>query len=130
DGDSPIAPPLLPEDHKVRDQIIAMRAQLTTLRMDPQRLLQREDELVQAAQKLAWKPLVAEVGVAVATAAQVTGDFAKARTRFQTAAEDALRLADFKLEASARIGLLEVELARTEDPTDKDRAQKLVSSAL
>ena len=127
--DSPVAPPLLPEDRKLRDQIIALRSQLAALRLDPERMLAREPELIAAAQKLGWKPLVAEVAAAAGTAAQRTGDLDTARARFQAAADEAVRLADFKLEASARIGLLEVELDATGEPSNADRAAKLLEQA-
>jgi len=129
DGESPIAPPLLPEDRKVRDQIVALRSQIAALRMDPTRLLQREDELVGYAKHLGWKPLVPELGIAVGTAAQLVGDVDKARVRFEAAADEAVRLADFRVEATARIGLLEVEMFASADPTDRTRTAKLIDQA-
>ena len=129
DGESPIAPPLLPEDRKVRDQIVALRSQIAALRMDPTRLLQREDELVGYAKHLGWKPLVPELEVAVGTAAQLIGDFDKARVRLDAAADEAVRLADFRVEAMARIGLLEVELSASADPSDRSRIAKLIDQA-
>jgi hypothetical protein len=129
EGDSPVAPPLLPEDRKQRDAIIRVRAELAALRTDPQAMQDRYDSLVERAQKLGWKPLVAEVEVSAATAAQLLGEATIARDRFTTAAEAAVRLADYQVEATARIGLLEVELEEMADPRNRTHVDRLIAEA-
>ncbi|MEO8550729.1 MAG: hypothetical protein ABI678_12175, partial [Kofleriaceae bacterium] len=129
DGDSPVAPPLLPEDRKQRDAIVRVRAELSSLRMDPTALVAKRDALVERAQKLGWKPLVPEIDAAVGTAAQILGDDELARASFTAAAEDALRLADYRLEAIARIALVEIELAAMADPKDGKHIDRLIRDA-
>ena len=129
DGDSPIAPPLLPEDRKDRDAIIRVRAELAALRMDPEALVAKHDAMIAHARTLGWKPLIPEIEVASAAASQVLGDYELARTRFEAAADEAVRLADYKLEATARIGLLEIELDAMADPTDRTHVERLIAQA-
>ena len=129
EGDSPVAPPLLPEDHKQRDAIIRVRAELAALRTDPSALVAKRDGLVERAHRLGWKPLVPEIDAAAGAAAQVLGDDDTARTRFTAAADDALRLADYRLEATARIGLVEVELDAMADPRDGKHVDRLIRDA-
>src|SRR6185312_4547143 len=94
-----------------------------------QAMQERYDSLVERAQKLGWKPLVAEVEVSAATAAQLLGETTVARERFTTAAEAAVRLADYQVEATARIGLLEVELEEMADPRDRTHVDRLIAEA-
>ena len=129
DGDSPIAPPLLPEDHKQRDAIIRVRAELAALRIDPTTLVAKHDAMIAHATSLDWKPIVPEIEAASGAASQVLGDYATARARFAAAAEAAVRLADYKLEATARIGLVEVELAAMADPSDRKHIDQLIAQA-
>ncbi|HEX7703735.1 MAG TPA: hypothetical protein VF403_23505, partial [Kofleriaceae bacterium] len=129
DGDSPIAPPLLPEDRKDRDAIIRVRAELAALRMDPEKLVAKHDAMIAHAQTLNWKPLVPEIEAASAAASQVLGDYDLARARFEAAADAAVRLADYKLEATARIGLLEIELDAMADPSDRTHVDRLIAQA-
>ena len=129
DGDSPVAPPLLPEDRKQRDAIIRVRAELAALRLDPSALIAKRDGLVDRAQKLGWKPLVPEISAAAGAAAQILGDDDAARAQFTAAADDALRLADYRLEATARIGLVEVELGAMADPKDGKHIDRLIRDA-
>jgi serine/threonine protein kinase len=129
EGDSPVAPPLLPEDRKQRDAIIRVRAELAALRSDPSALVEKRDSLVERAHKLGWKPLVPEIDAAAGAAAQILGDDDAARTRLTAAADDALRLADYRLEATARIGLVEVELAAMADPRDGKHVDRLIRDA-
>ncbi|MFT3697645.1 MAG: protein kinase [Kofleriaceae bacterium] len=129
DGDSPTSPPLLPVERKQRDAIIAVRAQLATMRTDPEKLIADHDKLIAHAESLGWKPLATEIESATATAAQRVGDYEQARKRFLRAADQAERLSDFKVEAQARIGLLEVELDAMADPTDRKHVVELIENA-
>ena len=128
DGDSPVAPPLLPEDRKERDAIIRVRAELQAL-TDPQEMQDRYPAYLERAQKLGWKPLVAEIEVSAATAAEMLDEPALARERFTTAADAAVRLADFQVEATARIGLLEVEVEEMANPRDRTHVDTLIAEA-
>jgi serine/threonine protein kinase/tetratricopeptide (TPR) repeat protein len=128
DADSPVGPPLLPEDRKQRDAIIRVRAELQAL-TDPQAMQDRYDAFIERAQKLGWKPLVAEIEVAAATAAEMLDEPALARERFTTAADAAVRLADFQVEATARIGLVEVEVEEMANPRDRTHVDTLIAEA-
>ena len=129
DSDSPVAPPLLPEDRKERDAIIRVRAELAALRTDPQAMQEHYGSLVERAHKLSWKPLVAEIDVSAGTAAEMLGEASLARERFTSAANAAVRLADFQLEATARIGLLEVEVEEMANPRDRGHVDALTAEA-
>jgi len=127
-GDSPVAPPLLPEDRKQRDAIIRVRAELQAM-TDPQEMQDRYTTFVERAQKLGWKPLGAEIDVTAGTAAQMLGNATLARQRFTSAADAAVRLADFQVEATARIGLLEVEVEEMANPRDRAHVDALTAEA-
>ncbi len=129
DSDSPVAPPLLPEDRVKREEIARLRAEVAKRRLDENDLLAHADDLLARARRTGWKPLVPELQTMLASAAQVVGDYGNARAWFEIAAEDAERLAAFKIEAMARLGLLEVELAATADATDPRRPQQLIERA-
>ena len=128
DGDSPVAPPLLPEDRKERDAIIRVRAELQAM-TDPQEMQDHYGSLVERAHKLSWKPLVAEIDVTAGTAAELLGETALARERFTSAANAAVRLADFQVEAMARIGLLESEIEEMANPRDRGHVDSLIAEA-
>jgi hypothetical protein len=129
-SDSPIAPPLLPEDRKQRDKIIALRAEVAALRLrDPQKLLEREAELTRAGKALGWSPLEPELDQAFGLAAQFLGRYDQARTHLVAAADHAAQLRDYRLEATARIGLLATENDETADPSDSQRETRLTSDA-
>jgi len=129
-SDSPVAPPLLPQDRKQRDKIVALRAQIAALGLrDPEELLSKADELARAAKALAWEPLVPELDEALGASAQLLGRYADARTFLARAADRAAQLHDYRLEATARIALLETESEETEDPTDPNREDRLVQDA-
>ncbi|HSN27861.1 MAG TPA: hypothetical protein VLT45_16340, partial [Kofleriaceae bacterium] len=128
--DSPVAPPLLPDDKKLRNKIVALRAEIAALRLrDPQDLLAKADDLDRAAKALGWQPLVPELYQALGTAAQVSGDYDRARGYVTQAAERAAQLHDYRLEATSRIALLEIEAEAVGDPRDPQRQDQLVHDA-
>ena len=83
DGDSPIAPPLLPEDRKQRDAIIRVRAELAALRADPETLVAKHDATDRSTRRRS-------IGSRSSPRSkrrrprpsQVLGDYELARTRF------------------------------------------------
>jgi serine/threonine protein kinase len=92
---SPIAPPLLPDDHKQRDKIIALRAEIASLRLrDPQSLLDKAGDLARAAKALGWAPLEPELDQSIGEAAQWLGRYDAARAHLTAAAERAAQLRD------------------------------------
>ena len=128
--DSPVAPPLLPEDRKLRNKIVALRAEIAALQLrDPQGLLAKARELELAAQVLGWPPLMPELYEALGTAAQRTGDYEHARTYITQAADRAAQLHHYRVEAMARIEMLEIEADSTGDPREVDREDRLVRDA-
>ncbi len=128
--DSPVAPPLLPDDKKLRNKIVALRAEIAALRLrDPEDLLKKADDLDRAAKALGWQPLVPELYQALGTAAQVNGDYDRARGYVSQAADRAAQLHDYRLEATSRIALLEIEGDAMGDPRDSDRQDRLVRDA-
>jgi serine/threonine protein kinase/tetratricopeptide (TPR) repeat protein len=130
DGDSPVAPPLMPADRKVRDRIVALRARVTSLRVGPpEEFSKHTAELVAIAREIGWQPIEAEIDEAAGATAQLQGYFDEARDLFERAARLAEQLHDYKIEATARISLLEVEATKSADPTDPGRATRLVSEA-
>ena len=128
-SDSPVSPPLLPEDRVKRDEIARLRAEAAKRRTDELDLMKHADELLGRARKIGWKPLVPELEVMIGTAAQTLGDLDQARTMLEAAADDAERLAAFEIEAKARIALLDLESRATADPTDAQRANRLIDKA-
>ena len=129
-SDSPVAPPLLPQDRKQRDKIVALRAQIAELQLrDPEDLLAKADELARAAKALGWEALQPELDEALGASAQILGRYPEARRYLATAADRAAQLHDYRLEATARIALLETESEETEDPSDPHREDHLVQAA-
>jgi serine/threonine protein kinase/tetratricopeptide (TPR) repeat protein len=130
DGDSPVAPPLMPADRKLRDRVVALRARVTSLRVGPpEEFSKHTAELVAIAREIGWQPIEAEIDEAAGATAQLQGYFDEARDLFEHAARLAEQLHDYKIEATARISLLEVEASKSADPTDPGRATRLVSEA-
>jgi tetratricopeptide (TPR) repeat protein len=129
-SDSPVAPPLLPQDRKQRDKIVALRAEIAALRLrTPDDLLAKADDLSRAAKALGWEPLQPELDEALGTSAQLLGRYSEARKYLANAADRAAQLHDYRLEATARIALLETENEETDDPTDTHREEHLVQAA-
>ncbi|MBV8759658.1 MAG: serine/threonine protein kinase [Deltaproteobacteria bacterium] len=128
--DSPVAPPLLPEDKKLRNKIVAMRAEIASLQLrDPQALLAKANDFEQAAQQLHWDPLMPELYEALGTAAQTTGDYERARRYVTQAADRAAQLHHYRVEAMARIEMLVIEADSTGDPREQKREERLVRDA-
>jgi hypothetical protein len=129
-SDAPIASPLLPKDRKQRDDIISLRALVASLRLrDPQQLVDQAASIAKRAKALGWPPLEPEVDHGVGAAALFLGRYDLARTHLTAAAERAAQLRDYRLEAVARIAILETENYETADPTDPDREARLTREA-
>jgi hypothetical protein len=129
-SDAPIASPLLPKDRKQRDDIISLRALVASLRLrEPQQLVDQAADMAKRARALGWPPLEPEVDHGVGAAALFLGRYDVARTHLTAAAERAAQLRDYRLEAVARIALLETENYETADPTDPDREARLTREA-
>jgi hypothetical protein len=130
-SDAPIAPPLLPDDRKQRDKIVAFRAEIASLRLrEPQNLVDRAADLATKAKALGWPPLEPELDHAVGAAALFLGHYDVARAHLTAAAaERAALLRDYRLEAVARIAILETENDETADPTDPEREARLTREA-
>ena len=127
DGDSPVAPPLMPEDRKLRDRIVALRARLTLLRLgQPDEFDRHVAELVSMAREIGWQPIESEIDEAAGATQQLQGHYDTAYDLFQRAAQLAEQSHDAKNEATARISMLEVEADASRDPTEPGRAARLV----
>ncbi|MGE5185699.1 MAG: protein kinase domain-containing protein, partial [Acidobacteriota bacterium] len=128
DGDSPVAPPLMPEDRKLRDRIVALRARVTSLRVGPpEEFGKHVAELVTIAREIGWQPIEAEIQEAAGATAQLQGHYDEALDLFERAAQLAEQVHDYKVEATARISLLEVEAMSSSDPSDPGRAARLLA---
>ena len=128
--DSPVSPPLMPEDRRQRDRIVALRAQIASYLLGaPLDFGDHVEELRTAARAIGWKPLEAEIEHARGVSAQLTGSYGEARTAFQRAIELAEQQHDYRLVATSRIALLEVECYDTADPGERDRAKRLIQDA-
>jgi serine/threonine protein kinase len=130
EGDSPVAPPLPPQDPQVREQIGALRAEVRMLAlMTPEKLDDaRAQQLLDRAHRL-WPPIETEVHQAIASAAMRRGELAKAQDEFAKAAEVAADVHDSRNEVSARVALLELETFEPIDARQPGREALLEAQA-
>jgi serine/threonine protein kinase len=127
--DSPVSPPLLPEDRKLRDRIVALRVRVALVRLnDPLGFESHVDELLAAARAIGWQPIEAEIYASAGQAATYFHNSAAAAD-YEKAIELAEQHHDLGLVASARIGLLRVETQTSPQPGERDREQRLEKAA-
>jgi hypothetical protein len=128
--ESPVAPPLMPEDPKLRDRIVAVRVRaMAQLLGSPLEFASHLDELRAAARSIGWKPLDAELESQAGVAAQLTARWGDARSAFEHTIELANDQHDYRLEATAHISLLEIESTNSAAPSEPGRADRLIAQA-
>src|SRR5207253_935270 len=108
----------------------ALRARLSAMRIGaPADVRHSADELRRASQAIGWKPLDAEIEASVAVSAQIAHEWPESRAAFERSIDIAEQQHDYRLEATSRIGLLEVEFTATAQPGERGRAARLTEQA-
>lgn len=121
-GPSPVAPPLIPDDKRVRiDAVLASAMSL------PRRdnLAQAIDRLEAEVADIGWQPLQAMILTIGGNAYLARGDAANARELFQRSLPEASEAHDVRMQAIARVGLLEASIRELADPASDAKPGEL-----
>ena len=130
EGPTPVAPPLMPEDRRLRDRLVSLRVQIATLRFgNPFDFDGHVSQLVSAARAIGWKPLEAEIYAAQGEAAEMAGSYDDAFAAYEHAIDIAEQQHDVRLVAKARIALFEIESEASHQPGERDRADRVEQAA-
>ena len=131
DGESPVAPPVLPTDPVKRAKIRALRPKLDHAWLSPpEQMLPAMPGLLAEAEALGWDPIIAAAHKAFGVAAQMSGTRAElARDHYKKAIQLALRSHDYHQEADLWEKRLWVEYHLASQPGNPEDAAPLLEQA-
>jgi serine/threonine protein kinase len=131
EGDTPVAPPPLPEDPDKQARIRALRHKLTEARfLDAKAMFARMPQLLAEAEGIGWQPLLAEAHHTFAIAAERDGkQWELLRDHYKKANQLARSTHHAHLEAATWTGLLASEIDAASDPSDDKSFLELVQQA-
>ena len=131
DGESPVAPPVLPADPVKRAKIQALRPKLDHAWLSPpEQMLPEMPGLLAEAEALGWDPIIAAAHKAFGVAADMSGTrWELARDHYKKAIQLALRSHDYHQEADLWQKRLWVEYHLASQPANPDDVAALVEQA-